>query len=85
MQAAPQDPGNPLRKSTQPGDGSVVGGVQDPAQGQQPFADFGRAVGPAGDVNGDGYDDAIVGALPSLPLASILPSGENETVDTLLV
>jgi PKD repeat protein len=32
------------------------------AEGNQDGAEFGRAVGTAGDVNGDGYDDVIVGA-----------------------
>ena len=32
------------------------------AQGDQVSAEFGSAVGMAGDVNGDGYDDVIVGA-----------------------
>jgi hypothetical protein len=33
-----------------------------PAEGDQAAADFGAAVGTIGDVNGDGYDDVIVGA-----------------------
>jgi hypothetical protein len=32
------------------------------ADSNQDFANFGASVGTAGDVNGDGYDNAIVGA-----------------------
>jgi hypothetical protein len=32
------------------------------AEGPGPYASFGWAVGTAGDVNGDGYDDVIIGA-----------------------
>ena len=32
------------------------------ATGEEPFSYFGRAVGTAGDVNADGYDDVIIGA-----------------------
>jgi len=32
------------------------------AEGNQAFAEFGYAVGTAGDVNGDGYDDVLVGS-----------------------
>ncbi|MEW5989299.1 MAG: integrin alpha, partial [Chloroflexota bacterium] len=45
--------------------GSAVGLSNDPAwaaQGEQAAAFFGGAAGPAGDVNGDGYADVIVGA-----------------------
>jgi hypothetical protein len=40
----------------------------------QPFSTFGRSVAGAGDVNGDGYDDVIVGA-PDLRDANEIPSG----------
>ena len=33
------------------------------AEGDQPGANFGRAVAAAGDVNGDGYDDVIIGSV----------------------
>jgi hypothetical protein len=45
--------------------GSAVGLLAAPswkAEGNQPDALFGTSVGTAGDVNGDGYADAIVGA-----------------------
>ena len=45
--------------------GSADGLLTDPAwtaEGNQPGARFGHSVGTAGDVNGDGFDDFIVGA-----------------------
>jgi len=46
--------------------GSAAGLQTSPAwtaESDQPDAGFGNAVGTAGDVNGDGYDDVIVGAV----------------------
>jgi hypothetical protein len=45
--------------------GSALGlrsGAAWTAEGNQPAAQFGEAVGTAGDINGDGYDEVIVGA-----------------------
>ena len=44
--------------------GSPAGLVNSPwvVQGDQPGAVFGLSIGTAGDVNGDGFSDAIVGA-----------------------
>src|SRR5262245_10237003 len=45
--------------------GSAAGLATEPAwtaEGEQQGANFGISVGTAGDVNGDGYDDVIVGA-----------------------
>ncbi len=36
------------------------------AEGNQPYAGFGRSLGTAGDVNGDGYSDLVIGAYDTL-------------------
>jgi hypothetical protein len=40
----------------------LSGGVHDSIEGEQENAQLGFSVGTAGDVNGDGYGDVIVGA-----------------------
>jgi len=46
------------------------------AEGNQAGAWFGRAVGTAGDVNADGYDDVIVGA-PKYDVNSLVDAGKS--------
>jgi hypothetical protein len=45
-------------------------------EGWQTYARFGKSVSTAGDVNGDGYDDVVVGA-PIYSLGGISPTKEG--------